>query len=42
MESELKKLGSKDLLEAYNKNKEFLEFLKKEYKNAERMRDENE
>ena len=32
MEENLKKISSKDLMQMYNKNKEMLDFLDKEYK----------
>lgn len=40
MEENLKEIPNKELIEIYQKNKEFLVFLEKEQKNAEKMRDE--
>lgn len=40
MEYELEKLSNRELIDMYLKNKEFINFLEKEQKNAEKMRDE--
>jgi len=42
MEKELKTMTSKELIDIYNKTKEFVNYLEKEYKNVEKMRDTNE
>ena len=39
MDNELKKITDKELIEMYKKNKEFISFLEKEQKNAEKMRE---
>lgn len=39
MDNELKKISDKELIEMYKKNKEFISFLEKEQKNAEKMRE---
>ena len=40
MVDELEKISSKELIQIYAKNKEFISFLEKEQKNTEKMRDE--
>lgn len=40
MEKDLKEISNRELIEIYLKNKEFLTFLEKEQKTAEKMRDE--
>lgn len=40
MEENFKETSNRELIEIYQKSKEFLTFLEKEQKNAEKMRDE--
>lgn len=40
MEEDFKEIPNRELIEIYQKTKEFLTFLEKEQKNAEKMRDE--
>ena len=40
MEEELEKLGSKELLELYTKNNEFINYLGKEYQEIEKKRED--
>lgn len=39
MDNELKNISNKELIEIFKKNKEFISFLEKEQKNAEKMRE---
>lgn len=40
MEENINDISSRELIEMYNKNQEFIDFLESEQKKAERMRDE--
>lgn len=40
MEEKMKEISDRELIAMYNKNRDFINFLESEQKNAERMRDE--